>query len=66
MVKDDFPDRISDMITGVILGLVIGFILGNLTGFVAGYMLARATTTKPSGIVFGRDANGNIVSINYV
>jgi F0F1-type ATP synthase assembly protein I len=54
------------MITGVILGLVIGFILGNLTGFVAGYMLARATTTKPSGIVFGRDANGNIVSINYV
>lgn len=66
MVKDDFPDRISDMITGVILGLVIGFILGNLTGFVAGYVLARATTTKPSGIAFGRDANGNIVSINYV
>jgi len=66
LVKDDFPDRISDMITGVILGLVIGFILGNLTGFVAGYMLARATTTKPMGIAFGRDASGNIVSINYV
>lgn len=66
MVKDDFADRISDMITGVILGLIIGFMLGNLTGFVAGYMFARATTTKPTGIAFGRDANGNIVSINYV
>jgi F0F1-type ATP synthase assembly protein I len=43
-----------------------GFLSGLALGLIIGFIIAKAIEKKPSGIVFGRDANGNIVSINYV
>ena len=43
-----------------------GFLSGLALGLIIGYIIAKAIEKRPSGIVFGRDASGNIVSINYV
>lgn len=43
-----------------------GFLSGLALGLIIGFIIAKAIEKKPSGIVFRRDANGNIVSINYV
>lgn len=53
----------KDFTAGYIAGLIIGLIIGVYIGL---SMSRIIVSWRPTGIVFNRDQQGNIVSIHYV
>jgi hypothetical protein len=48
-------------------GFVAGLLIGLVIGAYVGLSMSRVVLSwRPSGIVFNRDQQGNIVSIHYV
>jgi hypothetical protein len=60
-VEDSFY-YLSGLSGGLVIGIIIGFILA----YALVYMSMRLIQPRPTGVVFNRDQQGNIVSITYV